>query len=42
MKRILVALPLNEEQCDRLHRAAPGTEMQITPSHRKRTFCGRM
>ncbi len=31
MKRILVALPLNEEQCDRLHRAAPGTEMQITP-----------
>ena len=30
MKRILVALPLNEEQCDRLHRAAPGTEMRIT------------
>ncbi len=30
MKRILVALPLNEEQCDRLHRAAPGTQMQIT------------
>ncbi len=30
MKRILVALPLNEDQCDRLHRAAPGTEMRIT------------
>ncbi len=29
MKRILVALPLNEEQCDRLHKAAPGTEMHI-------------